>query len=203
MKKYLLITIFLSLTILTIALVLNYRFRLNFLYSLGLSRNSYCDFEIKDIKEYDFEKGKIQNLRKKLQEVDNNQFLNNNSNKSYELLTKYNVFSGNYKDYLKRNIESEIGYLENGRRIYYEAYLQNNSSYTQKLKAILGKTITNEGIVLEEGYTENKVTLSPGESTKIKFQIDYNDTETIKNYIETDDKKYDIKFYPWFETCEY
>lgn len=209
MKKYLLITIFLSLIFLTIILVFNYRFRLNFLYSIGLSKKSYCDFEIRNVREYDFEKGRIQKLKKELSEVElkTNLLDSPQSQARYQLFQRYKeagvTQSKTFEDYEIQRIQNLINSLEEGRRIYYEAYIQNNSSYTQKLKAILGKTITNEGIVLEEGYTENKVTLSPGESTKIKFQIDYFDAETIKNYIESDVKNYNIKLYPWFETCEY
>lgn len=204
MKKYLFFIFF----VLLFPLIFLFfpKLRLNTLYFLGISTKSYCEFEIRDIKAFDFEKGKIQKYKNEITNFEDGGRKFDNSSISNNLFLKLKeagVERGTFEEDVIERLNSNIESLKSNRRIYYEAYIINTSQYSQKLKAILGKTISKDGVVLAEGYKENVVTLSPGESKKIKFQIDYNDKDIIENYIEQDLNNYSLQLYPWFETCVY
>lgn len=184
-----LITLFILALGLTTYGYFNKKFKLNTLYLLGVSKKSYCDFEIKDTKEFRL--------------GPNSYWLNHYYNiyLSSDENDRFSFFGGNQKEYWRQRYEQE----RNKRTIYYEGIIKNNSSYPQFLVNIKTKLTTKDGVIIKDTVAKpdiNKL-LYPGDSIEFKTSIDLESEEEVNRFFKNENKDQITNFYPWFETCDY
>jgi hypothetical protein len=192
-SKKILLPALLSLILITVVSIAVYglldkKFRLNTLFITGLSKKSYCDYQITELKDYKFP-------------LDFN-YINKLESQIQRAVDSWNGGFLNWEAMDLRNKRNQA-YID-GRTIYYEAYIKNNSQYSQKLVNIHAKLKTEENLYITEAWSQNyNVTLDPGDSFPIKFKFYLNDFKDVEKYIDDKNIKLKTDIYPWFETCEY
>lgn len=159
--------------------------KIDFLKS-GDSTNNKCVYEISEVKEYK-EGG--------------------DSKKRIEMEESYNTVENSdsaFRDRTLATFDREIWEYENYRWYSYEGLIRNNSDLEQHLININAKLRTDNNIFITEGWTKTyKQWLAPGEAIPFKVIIKVESKDLIDKYLENDDYKINVSFYPWFETCNY